>query len=179
MYTGQNLHPAMHSTHSDMARYFCMCGFALSEVCEIASCIANPAHPPADQLKIYWYTVYTVTQLLLVHSLCTYDSDAAVFVLQPTGNEAPGVSVNISRSAAPASPAARHLLQDVSDDGVNLTITITAPASQMHNVSDLVSSVVQSSSVRRQLQEAGNTASDDLCLHCMYHMQCIVHALFL
>ena len=82
-----------------------------------------------------------------------------MFVLQATADQPSGVSVNISRSAAPASPA-RHLLQDISDDGVDLTITITAPASQMHNVSNLVQSVVQSSAVRRQLQEAGNTTSD-------------------
>ena len=86
--------------------------------------------------------------------LTARSSDASVLVLQPTGDQAPGVSVNISRSGF---PAARHLLQDVSDDGVNMTITITAPASQMRNVSDLVQSVVQSPSVRRTLQEAGNT----------------------
>lgn len=109
-------------------------------------------------------TQCTQSQLLLVHSLCTYSSDASLFVVQPTSDEAPGVSINISRSAAPTSPAARHLLQDISDDGVNLTITITAPASQMHDVSDLVQSVVQSSSVRRQLQEAGNTTFGT-CVH--------------
>ena len=102
--------------------------------------------------------------------MCTYSCDASEFVLQPTSDEPSGVSVNISRSAAPTSPAARHLLQDISGDGVNLTITITAPASQMHNVSNLVQSVVQSSAVRRQLQEAGNTTSDtavcNVCATC-------------
>ena len=98
-----------------------------------------------------------------------------MFLLQPTSDVAPGVSINISRSAAPAT---RHLLQDVSDDGVNLTVTITAPASQMHNVSDLVQSVVQSPSVRRQLQEAGNISPDTcVCLVCVCHMQCIVPGL--
>ena len=75
--------------------------------------------------------------------------------VQPSGVDVPGVLVNVSRSAAGASPAARHLLQDLSDDGVNLTISITAPASQLHNISDLVQGVVGSAPVRRQLREAG------------------------
>lgn len=74
--------------------------------------------------------------------------DCCVF-LQPSGF-APGVNVNLSRT-----PTARHLLQVDSSDGVNMTITITAPASQMHDLANLVQSVVQSSTVRRQLQEAG------------------------
>lgn len=96
--------------------------------------------------------------LLMMHcwtTVCTGCSDVSVLVLQPIGADVPGVLVNISRSAAGASPAARHLLQDLSDDGVNLTISITAPASQLHNISDLVQGVVGSAPVRRQLQEAG------------------------
>lgn len=76
-----------------------------------------------------------------------------MYVLQPSGF-APGVNVNLS-STPIESPTARHLLQDDSGGGVNMTITITAPASQMHDISDLVQSVVQSPVVRRQLQEAG------------------------
>ena len=68
-----------------------------------------------------------------------------------------GVNFTLTRNPAPPAPPAarRMLLQTDSQDGVNMTITITAPASDMSNITDLVQQVVNSDAVRRQLQEAG------------------------
>ena len=85
--------------------------------------------------------------------------------LQPS-EFAPGVNVNLSRTPS-ESPTARRLLQAGSGGGVNMTITITAPASQMRDLADLVQSVVQSPPVRRQLQEAGGYHAIVTCALCM------------
>ncbi|KAA6426630.1 MAG: kinase [Trebouxia sp. A1-2] len=82
----------------------------------------------------------------------------------------PGVSVTVvvtpvdnSTAATPltaqASPApARRLLADTvtsSGTGVDVNITITAPASDLNNITALVSEAVQSGQVQQQLQAAG------------------------
>ena len=77
----------------------------------------------------------------------------------------PGVSIDLSRTPVSPSPE-RRLLQDVSSDGVNMTVTITAPASDMSDLSDLVQQVVSSASVRRQLQEAGKLVM--VQTYCLY-----------
>lgn len=89
----------------------------------------------------------------------------------------PGLSVTVvvtpvdnSTAATPltaqASPApARRLLADTvtsSGTGVDVNITITAPASDMNNITALVSQAVQSGQVQQQLQAAGEPRPHDL-----------------
>ena len=101
----------------------------------------------------------------------------------------PGVSVTVSvtpadssAAAAPLvattspSPSGRHLLADAvsqSGTGVNVNITITAPASDMNNITSLVNQAVQSQTVQRQLQEAGELMNGFCCLvaACTNHLQ--------
>ena len=99
----------------------------------------------------------------------------------------PGVSVTVvvtpvdnSTAATPltaqASPApARRLLADTvtsSGTGVDVNITITAPASDLNNITALVSEAVQSGQVQQQLQAAGEPWPRDL-LSAMVFACCI------
>ena len=96
----------------------------------------------------------------------------------------PGLSVTVvvtpvdnSTAATPltaqASPTpARRLLADTvtsSGTGVNVNITITAPASDLNNITALVSEAVQSGQVQQQLQAAGQPRPHDLLSPCSLH----------
>ena len=105
----------------------------------------------------------------------------------------PGVSVSVvvasvdnSTAATPltaeASPApARRLLADTvtsSGTGVDVNITITAPASDLNNITALVSEAVSSGQVQQQLQAAGEPAPHDFAVgnaHCMLHHRVSSH----
>ena len=105
----------------------------------------------------------------------------------------PGVSVSVvvasvdnSTAATPltaeASPApARRLLADTvtsSGTGVDVNITITAPASDLNNITALVSEAVSSGQVQQQLQAAGAPAPHDCAVgnaHCLLHHRMSSH----
>ena len=86
----------------------------------------------------------------------------------PAEGLAPGVSVTVtvtntsSTAAAPLvvdaspSPAARHLLQTASTaTGLDVNVTITAPASDVSNITALVQQAVSSGQVQQELHQAG------------------------
>ena len=81
---------------------------------------------------------------------------------------APGVSATVSvhntssMAAAPLtveaspSPSARHLLQTASNaTGLDVNVTITAPASDVNNITALVQQAVSSGQVQQELRQAG------------------------
>jgi len=89
-------------------------------------------------------------------------------------------SVDNSTAATPltaeASPTpSRRLLADTvtsSGTGLNVNITITAPASDLNNITALVSEAVSSGQVQQQLQAAGEPGPHDFAVrhvHCMLH----------
>lgn len=86
----------------------------------------------------------------------------------PAEGLAPGVSVSVTvtnssnTAAAPLvvdatpSPPTRRLLQTASNaTGLNVNVTITAPASDVNNITQLVQQAVSSGQVQQELQQAG------------------------
>ncbi len=115
-------------------------------------------------------------QQMLKQGLVVLQSEVAVMQSSPGAAASapadglpPGVSVTVSvtptdsSAATPliatASPSpARRLLADAvttTGTGVDVNITITAPASDMNNITALVTAAVTSGQVQQQLQQAG------------------------